>query len=147
MEGVDYQFVDEARFRQMIDEGGLLEWAEVYGRLYGNSREWVLGRLEAGVSVILRIDVQGALTVKRMMPDAVLIFVAPPSMGELERRLTSRASESAEEQETRLRAAHWEMAQVPAFDYLVVNEEVGEAVDLIRCIVRAEQARVLDGKG
>jgi guanylate kinase len=142
VEGVDYHFVDVPTFREMIAAGGLLEWAEVYGRYYGNSREWVLGRLEAGQSVILRIDVQGALTVRKMMPEAVLIFVAPPSMEELERRLTSRASESPEELKVRLDAAHWEIEQQKYFDYLVVNVDVKDSVELIRCIVRAEQARI-----
>jgi guanylate kinase len=141
-EGVDYHFVDVPEFRRMIEAGGLLEWAEVYGRYYGNSREWVMGRLEAGVSVILRIDVQGALTVKRMMPDAVLIFVAPPSMGELERRLRSRASENSEELRIRLKAAGWEMERAGSFDYFVVNDDVQDAVHLIHCIIWAEYARI-----
>lgn len=141
-DGVDYHFTDEATFRRMIDEGHFLEWADVYGRLYGNSREWILGRLEAGTSIVMRIDVQGALTIKRKMPEAVLIYVAPPSMEELERRLRSRASESAEEMAVRLEAAHWEMDQIPGFDYLVVNDDLEDALALIGCILRAEHARI-----
>jgi guanylate kinase len=141
-EGVDYHFVDVPTFQGMIGAGELLEWAEVYGRYYGNSREWVLGRLDAGQSVILRIDVQGALTVRRMMPEAVLIFVAPPSMEELERRLTVRASETPEELRVRLDAAEWEMSQMSHFDYLVVNADILDSIDLIRCILRAEHARI-----
>ena len=143
--GVDYHFVDVPEFRRMIEAGELLEWAEVYGRYYGNSREWVLGRLRAGVSVVLRIDVQGALTIRKMMPEAVLIFVAPPGMEELRRRLTSRGSESAEEVRVRMEAAEWEMAQIPAFDYLVVNDQLEDAVDLVQCILRAEGARISHG--
>ncbi|MBW3624577.1 MAG: guanylate kinase [Armatimonadetes bacterium] len=145
-DGVDYHFTDEPTFRRMIEEEALLEWAEVYGRLYGNSKEWVLGRLAAGASVVMRIDIQGALTIKRKMSEAVLIYVAPPSLEELERRLRSRASESPEELAVRLNAARWEMEQIPHFDYVVVNDDLEDALGLIGCILRAESARIPSGK-
>jgi guanylate kinase len=142
-EGVDYHFVDVATFARMRDDGLLLEWAEVYGNFYGNSRRWVEEKLSEGVSAVLRIDVQGALTIRRMFPEAVLIFVAPPSAEEQERRLRSRETESEADVQRRLAASEWEMAQLPYFDYCVVNDDLEAAVDLVRCIIKAEGARIL----
>ena len=141
-EGVDYHFVDVATFERMRDAGAFLEWATVYGHYYGNSREWVEARLAAGTSVVMRVDVQGALTLRALFPDAPLIFVAPPSREEQERRLRGRDSEVPADIERRLAASAWEMAQVRGFDYLVVNDDLEDATDLIRCIFRAELARI-----
>lgn len=142
VEGVDYHFVDAPTFRAMRDGGLFLEWAEVYQNYYGNSRQWVEERLLSGRSVVLRIDVQGSLTIRQLFPDAVLIFVEPPSAMEQERRLRSRETESEANLKIRLEASEWEMAQIPAFDYRVVNDNLEGAVDLVRCIIKAEHARI-----
>ena len=142
VEGVDYRFIDRSRFEAMRDAGLFLEWAEVYGNLYGNSREWVEERLSAGASVILRIDVQGALTIRRMFPDAVLIFVEPPSREEQERRLRSRDTEDADDVARRLAASDWETAQIPAFDYRVVNDDLEKAVRQVVEIIRKEMSAI-----
>jgi guanylate kinase len=96
---------------------------------------------------VLRIDVQGALTIRTLFPDAVLIFVEPPSAEEQERRLRSRETENEADLQIRLQASEWEMAQISSFDYRVVNDDLNEAVDLVRCIIRAEHARVKPRKG
>ncbi len=147
VEGVDYQFVSRERFAAMRDAAELLEWAEVYGNGYGNSAAWVKSRLAAGFSVVLRIDVQGALTLRGWAGEnpevpVALLFVAAPSREELERRLRTRATEDEATLARRLAAADWETAQLPAFDYLIVNDDPDAATDLIRCVIRAEHARI-----
>lgn len=134
-EGWDYRFVDERKFRELVLEGKFLEWAQVHGNLYGTNREDVERALEEGNDVILEIDVQGASQVKKRMPEAVLIFVMPPSETALEERLLSRGSEASEAIRVRLCNAQKEMASAAAYDYVVVNDDINKAVDKLAGII------------
>ncbi|OGO31495.1 MAG: guanylate kinase [Chloroflexi bacterium RBG_16_56_11] len=143
-DGVHYRFVTPARFQELIERKELLEWANVYENWYGVPNEPVREALAAGKDVIVKIDVQGAATVKRILPGAVLIFLATPSMEELEQRLRQRRTESASDVEVRLKTARKELQQLRIFDYIVINREgeVDRAVEEIRAIITAEKCRV-----
>lgn len=140
--GADYEFVDEAGFDALIRDEALLEWAVVHGRRYGTLRRGMDEALAAGRTVVLDIDVQGARRVRRTLPDAVLVFVLPPSVGEMTRRLLERASETPEEMATRMRTARAELDAVADFDYIVVNDDFEQAMHRIDCIITAERGRV-----
>ena len=136
-DGVDYLFTDPARFRGMIDSGQMLEWAEVYGNFYGIPKAQVTKVLERGQDVIVKIDVQGAATVRRLMPDAVLIFLEPPDLAALDRRLRLRNTESAEDLRVKMATAQDEIEDAGWFDYRVVNhdERLDEAAAAIERII------------
>ena len=135
IDGYDYNFVTEDRFREMIAAGDFLEWAEVFGRFYGTGRAWVLNHLEAGRSVLADLDVKGGASVRAFMPEAVLIFMAPPSARELRRRLSGRRTESDSELDLRLDRAAVEIAASRTYDFLLVNDQIEEAVDELEKIV------------
>ncbi len=141
-DGVDYTFLSASDFHRQIEQGGFLEWAEVHGNLYGTPKQWVEDRLEEGVDVILKIDVQGGAAVRRVVPDALLVFVVPQSMEELERRLRARGSESEDEVNTRLVNARAELEQIPFYDYVVENDSVTEAAEELKAILIAEHCKV-----
>jgi len=137
-DGADYIFLTEPQFRALIESDGLLEWAEVYGNLYGVPKREVSDALSRGENVLVKIDVQGAATVRRLYPDAVLIFLDPPDADALERRLRARATESEPDLQRKLAAARAELREAARFDRRVVNEE-GEprkAAELVAAIVR-----------
>jgi guanylate kinase len=136
--------VTEERFEEMIAHEELLEWAKVYGHYKGIPKSEVRQALGSGRDVILRIDVQGAATIKQLAPEAVFIFLAPGGFDELRHRLQLRRTESVEELERRLEMAQQELAAVDAFDYVVINREahLDEAVGQIRAIIVAEKQRV-----
>jgi guanylate kinase len=140
--GVDYRFVDDAGFDALERSGDLLEWAEVHGRRYGTLKSGVNAALAAGKTVVLDIDVQGAQQVNRALSDAVLVFVLPPSVSEMKRRLLKRGSESEEQLTTRMRTARAELEAVTDFDYVVVNDDFEDALRTIEAIVAAERERV-----
>jgi guanylate kinase len=140
--GKDYNFVSEQEFRRMIEQGELLEYAKVYLDFYGSPRSSVNRILETGSDAILKIDVQGGLAVKEKLPEAIMIFVAPPSMEELEHRLRSRYTDSEQAIQKRLADARGEMARIPDYDYLVVNDNLEDTVDRLRCIILAERSRI-----
>lgn len=142
VDGVHYYFVDHARFQQMLAQGELLESAEVYGNCYGVPRSAVKQALQQGRDVLLKMDVQGADTIRRTAPGALMLFLAPPSLDELARRLRARNTENAEQYQRRLDTARQEMMCLPDFDYVVVNYEVPQAVADIRSILTAERCRV-----
>jgi guanylate kinase len=143
-DGVDYYFVSRADFEKMIERNELLEWANVYGNLYGVPKRQILEALSRGQDAVVKVDVQGAATIKRIVPQAVFIFLAPPSMNDLENRLRQRKTESGVDLELRMRAAHEEMKQLPVFDYIVVNRKDGieAAISQIEAIITAEKCRV-----
>jgi len=141
VDGKDYCFVTEEQFRQMLDRDGFLEHAEVHGHLYGTPRQPVLDALEAGRSVMLDIDPQGALQVMEKMPDCVSVFILPPSFAELRRRLTGRGTEKPEEIERRLRNARGEVQLMGKYQYLVVNDDLEVAYRTLQGIVDAEKQR------
>jgi len=141
-DGVDYNFVSAAQFNALVAQDALLEYAEVHNNYYGTPRAYVAAERAEGTDIILKIDVQGGRAVKQKMPDAVLIFLQPPSLEELERRLRGRATENEEDIARRLLNARREMAQRPFYDYAVTNDTVEEAVDTICAILRAEHCRI-----
>ena len=144
VDGVDYHFVAPGRFRDMIEAGAFLEWADVFGRLYGTGAEETARRRAAGLDVLLVIDVQGARQVRRSARDAVGVFVLPPSFETLERRLRGRGRETVDDAdlERRLHAARREVGMIDEYDYVVVNDEVDACVDRLRHVVLAERSRV-----
>jgi len=135
--GVDYFFVSEKEFRATIAAGGFLEYAEVYGNLYGTSREAVEAQLQAGHDVLLDIDVQGAMNVKQALPGALLIFVLPPSFQALRDRLLKRGLDERETIERRLRIAREEVVCYRKYDYVIVNEDIERSLFELKSIISA----------
>jgi guanylate kinase len=140
--GRDYHFITQEQFIALRNEqpSGFLEWAEVHGNFYGTSRQEVSQRLSAGADVILDIDVQGAAQV-RNNAEPVTVFIAPPSLEELERRLRGRGTESEESLQRRLANAAQEMEAAPAYTYLIVNDKLEEAIMALKSIIIAERCR------
>ena len=141
-EGESYYFVSKDEFLRKIEASGFLEYAEVYGNFYGTPKQPVIDKLSAGTDVILEIDMQGALKVKENYPDGVFIFILPPSMSELRKRLTGRGTETAEAIEMRLGETLKELSYIDKYDYCVVNGQLEEAVTRVKAIVTAEHSRV-----
>jgi guanylate kinase len=141
-EGVDYHFVDPRTFQRKIERGELLEWAEVHGHFYGTPRAPAERALASGGIVVFDIDVQGGRSIQRIYPEAVLVFVLPPSLRELERRLRLRGTDGADTIRRRMLAARAEIEQgLAAYDYVVVNDDVDRAFHEIRSILVAERCR------
>ncbi len=141
-DGVNYNFVDRAEFERMIAAGELLEYTEYVGNYYGTSLKVIREQLEQGVDVLLDIEVQGAAKVRGKCPEAVLIFIVPPSFEELSRRLHGRHTDSEDVIAGRLQQAREEYKQVEHYDYLVVNDKVPAAAAEIMAILLAEDCRV-----
>ncbi|MGN0718295.1 MAG: guanylate kinase [Anaerovoracaceae bacterium] len=141
-DGESYYFVSKDEFLRKIEASGFLEYAEVYGNFYGTPKQPVIDKLSAGTDVILEIDMQGALKVKENYPDGVFIFILPPSMSELRKRLTGRGTETAEAIEMRLGETLKELSYIDKYDYCVVNGQLEEAVARVKAIVTAEHSRV-----
>jgi guanylate kinase len=142
--GREYYFVSREEFLDNVEKGNFLEHAEVFDNFYGTPKDMVLKRLDKGRNVILDIDVQGGLQVRSAMPEAILIFILPPSLSELRKRLEGRKTESAELVEKRLSKAVNEIRLIGEYDYYIVNDDLDEAVDSVRSIMRAESCRVPD---
>ncbi len=136
-DGREYHFVDRGSFERMVAEDGFVEWAEVHGNLYGTSRGELMRHLEAGNDVICEIDIQGAAAVRLALPEAVSIFLLPPSWSALEARLRGRRTETDEVVSRRLVNAHRELEQAPEFDYVVVNDDLEEATEDLLAVLRA----------
>jgi len=142
VEGKSYYFVDRKRFEEDIAEDGFFEYAEVFGEYYGTPKAPVIACLEKGKDVILEIEVKGAMQIKSSIPDAVLVFVLPPSQAELKRRIEGRGTETAESLERRLERVELEISYIDKYDYLVINDELAGAIEDILAIMRAEKLRV-----
>ncbi len=140
-DGVDYWFVDDARFQQMVDEGAFAEWAWVHTRRYGTSHAEIERLTAAGRHVLFDVDVQGAENLLRAYPEAVSVFMLPPSLDELERRLRGRGTEDEEQVRVRLANARDEVGRCRLFEYVIINDEVEAAVADFRAILRAEACR------
>jgi len=141
-DGVDYNFVSRATFEAMAARDDFLEWAEVFGHLYGTGRRETEARLEAGTDLVLVIDVQGARQVRQRATDSVGIFVLPPSRDAIERRLRGRSRDGDADVARRLATAASEVAAAREYDYVVVNDDLETCVAQIAAIVRAERARL-----
>jgi guanylate kinase len=141
-DGIDYNFITRARFEAMIAGGGFLEWADVFGNLYGTGAADAERDLASGRDLVLVIDVQGARQVRDKCPGAVGIFVLPPSFSVLEQRLRGRSADTEEAMQRRLQTARDEVAAFSEYDYVAVNDELEGCVDRLRAIVLAERARL-----
>lgn len=140
-EGVDYFYKERAEFERMIKAGELLEHAEFCGNYYGTPKAFIEESVEAGKDVILEIEVEGALQIKKVYPDAIFIFVVPPSLTELEKRLVGRNTETREVIDQRLARAKEEILYYEQYDYVVVNDRLVHATEAIEGIVRSEKLK------
>lgn len=138
VDGVNYYFVSHEEFQKTIDEGGLLEWAEIYNNRYGTPKKPVLEKLEKGRDVILEIEMQGAMKVKKAYPDAVLVFVLPPSLSVLAERLRTRGTDSEEQIKLRTKSVMSEIHKIIDYDYYIINGDLDEAVENAKKIMRGE---------
>jgi len=144
LDGREYFFIDHERFQEMVDRNELLEHATYVSNSYGTPRRYVEEKLNAGFNVVLDIEVQGARQVSKKMPDAVKIFIAPPSLEELERRLTGRGTESPEVVRDRLDRARQEYAEADFYDYLIINDDADRAASELNAIITAEHCHFSD---
>ena len=142
VDGVDYNFVTGDRFEAMMAAGEFLEWADVFGKLYGTSDADTKRALAAGEDLVLVIDVQGARQVRRRGVQTVTVFVMPPSYAVLEERLRRRSKDTEEAIQCRLKAAREEVASFKEYDFIVINDDLSSAADRLRAIVLAERARL-----
>ena len=141
-DGVHYWFMDQSTFEEKIEQNAFLEYACYVGNYYGTPEQPVNDQLAAGYDVVLEIEVQGAMQIHQKRPDAVMVFVAPPSIAELENRLQGRGTEDAAKVAARLAQAQKELTYQNQFDYVIVNDVLDEAVADLRSILRAEHCRV-----
>lgn len=142
-DGVNYHFVDEAEFLEMLQNGGFLESAEVYGHRYGTSQHWVNEKLAEGINVILEIDWQGAEQIRNLYPDSCYIFILPPSLDTLTKRLKARAQDDEDTIADRMAEARSVIEHVCEADFVVVNDEFDRALEDIRAIIRSEGLRTV----
>ncbi|HMV16578.1 MAG TPA: guanylate kinase [Zoogloea sp.] len=139
--GVHYHFVDVPTFRALRDKGEFLEWAEVHNNYYGTSRRWLEEQMASGRDILLEIDWQGAQQVRKAFPKAVGVFILPPSVDELERRLRGRGTDSEEVIARRVLGARGEMRHVGEFDYVIINQDLSAALEDLVAVVRAARLR------
>lgn len=144
VEGVSYFYKTDEEFQQMIDRDELIEYAGYVGHYYGTPKSFVEDNLNAGKDVFLEIEIQGAMKVKQKYPEAILMFITPPSAAELRRRLIKRGTESADVIEARLKRATEEARGVEAYDYIIVNDNLQECVETVDRIVKSEHNRTSD---
>lgn len=142
IEGVDYYFVSPTEFQKMIEDRKFVEWAKVHEQLYGTSANLLNKAIEAEKDVVLEVDVKGGTQIKKNYPQAVLIFLLPPSWQELEKRLKSRRTEDYERVKERITQAKKEIEYAPYYDYLIINNDINRALDDLTAIIRAERCRM-----
>ncbi|SHI04114.1 guanylate kinase [Sporanaerobacter acetigenes] len=146
VEGVNYFFIDKEQFDAMVQNDEFIEYANVHGNFYGTPKKFVLDKLKNGESILFEIDVQGAIQIKKMYPKAVLIFIAPPSMEELKNRIVGRGTESKSDIEKRYENAFKELEYIKEYEYMVINDEVMNAVEKIESIIMAEKCKTIRQK-
>lgn len=139
--GEEYDFVSEAEFQRLLDAGAFLEWAEVHGHHYGTPEAWVDEQLAQGIDVVLEIDVQGGKQVAEKRPDACLIFLHPPSLDELNRRLRGRGRDSEAAVARRMKQALYELSQAPCYHHQIVNDDLDRTVEEIARVILAERKK------
>ena len=145
-DGVNYHFLKKEQFEELIASGGMLEYAQYCDNYYGTPRDKVMEKLGEGKHVILEIEVQGAMQIREKCPEAVFIFIAPPSVGELRNRLSGRGTETAEVIEKRVSEAAHEISFAEKYDYVIVNDKLEEAIEDFRTVVRAEELKSVNQK-
>ncbi len=141
-DGREYFFMDRDKFENLIKQGEFLEWAQVYSNLYGTPKQFVQENLDKGLDVLLEIDIQGAMQVKAKKPDGVFIFIAPPNVEELANRLINRGKDSQDSIAERLKACYDEMEFMREYDYLVINDNISEAIKNLEAIIIAERCKI-----
>lgn len=141
VDGIDYHFLTVPQFHEMTQQNEFLEYANVHGNWYGTPKSWVSEQRRLGKDVVLKIDVQGALNVKLNAPSALLVFFAPPSIEELERRLRARNTENEDQIALRLLNARKELAEAPHYDYIIINDDLDDALTDLKAVLRAEHCR------
>ena len=142
-DGIDYHFVPPAEFETRRTQGEFLEWAQVHGHLYGTSRPWIASQIEQGTDIVLEIDWQGAAQIRTHFPDAVSVFIAPPSLAVLRERLTARGQDAPEVIERRLSAAMGELSHADECQYVIINQDFASACQALTAIVDASRSRFL----
>lgn len=142
IDGREYFFVEQDKFEQLVAENEFLEWANVHGKLYGTSRQQVFKEIAEGRDIVLEVDVQGASSVRSLLPESVSVFILPPSFEILKSRLIARGTDSLEELDVRLRNAPSELQDYSAFQYVIINDDAGRAANQLEAIVYAERARL-----
>ena len=146
VDGKSYYFLSRTEFEAMIERGEQLEHAEYVGNYYGTPLKPILEAMERGIDVVMDVEVVGALNIKKRLPEAVLVFVLPPSFAELRRRLLERGDVSPEAMEQRLTRARWECAQAPGYDYNLINDDLQSAADRMDAIMTAEKNKAAEHK-
>lgn len=146
VDGVNYHFLSKEQFEELIASGGVLEYATYCDNYYGTPRKAVEDKLAEGKDVILEIEVQGALNVKKSFPEAMMVFILPPSVGELRRRLNKRGTESEDVVNKRVAEAEGEIRKADCYDYVMINGDLDEAVETLRAIIRAEKQTIKRAK-
>jgi len=140
-DGKEYHFISRDKFLQMAQQGDFLESAEVYGNLYGTSQSWIENQLASGRDILLEIDWQGAAQVRKLMPQAISVFILPPSLAALENRLNGRGQDSTEVIARRLQAAQEDISHVAEFDYVIINDKLDEALRQLDAVITAASLR------
>lgn len=140
-DGVNYYYLSKEKFEEMLANDEFLEWAKVYDNYYGTPKKKVMEVLEKGEDILLEIDIQGALQIMKQFPQGVFIYIVPPSIEELERRIVNRGTDSAEVIKKRLSCVEEELSYMSEYDYIVVNDEVEKAVEKLKAIIVAEKCR------
>ena len=140
--GKDYFFLSVEEFFQMVENNQFIEWAKVHDNYYGTPKEYVNNTLSEGKDIILEIDIQGARMVRETHPEAIYVFLLPPSFAELEKRLNKRGTEDQKSKEIRLRNAQEEIKELANYDYQIINDNLEEAVEQLKAIIIAEKCRV-----
>lgn len=141
-EGINYYYLTEDDFKKKIENDYFLEYTNYAGNYYGTPKEYIKDKIEKGIDVILEIEIEGAMNVKRLIPEAMFIFIMPPSLKDLVKRLKGRGTESNEKIIKRFHEAYKEINEVTKYNYVVVNDEIDQAVDKIESIIKAERCRV-----
>ncbi|GAQ26064.1 MULTISPECIES: guanylate kinase [Tepidanaerobacter] len=144
--GVNYIFMNQENFEEKIEEGQFLEWAKVYNNYYGTPKEFVIEKLKEGKDVILEIDIQGAAQVKKNCPNGVFVFIAPPSLEELRKRIINRGTDNEESINLRLKSAKEEMRASFDYDYVIINDDLDKAVLKLQSVILAERCKVSRNK-
>ncbi len=142
IEGVDYYFVSQKEFQKMIEKRRFIEWTEVHARLYGTSANLLDQAIKEEKDVLLEVDVKGGAEIKKNYPQAVLIFLLPPSWQELEKRLTNRKTEDEEKVARRIKRAKREIEYAPHYDYFIVNDDINRALEDLLAIIQAERCQM-----
>ena len=142
--GINYYFISKAEFEERIEKGGFYEYASFCDNYYGTPKQEVIQKLDAGIDVILEIEVQGAMKIKEQVPDCVMIFVLPPSLTELQSRLINRGTEKPEVVKARINTALSEIEYIKHYTYFIINDDIDQAVQQLKCIMDAEHLKVIN---